>query len=101
VAGEGWPELLDVLKSFGRYAAAGAIAGPLVELDVRTLYLKDLSLFGCTVLGENVFKHLIDRIEQEKIAPLISETFSLDAIIKAQRQFETKQHIGKLVIDMS
>lgn len=101
VAGEGWPELLDVLKPFGRYAAAGAIAGPLVELDVRTLYLKDLSLFGCTVLGENVFKNLIDRIEQEKIAPLISETFSLDAIIKAQRQFETKQHIGKLVIDMS
>jgi len=101
VAGKTWPELLEVLKSFGRYAAAGAIAGPLVELDVRTLYLKDLSLIGCTVLGENVFKNLIDRIEAEEICPLISNTFSLSAIAEAQEQFEKKEHIGKLVIDMS
>ncbi len=50
VAGPGWPQLLDVLRPGGRYATAGAIAGPLVELDVRSLYLKDLSFFGCTYL---------------------------------------------------
>ncbi|MCP4371732.1 MAG: zinc-binding dehydrogenase, partial [Deltaproteobacteria bacterium] len=48
VAGPGWPALLEVLRRGGRYATAGAIAGPLVELDVRTLYLKDLTLVGCT-----------------------------------------------------
>lgn len=101
VAGAQWPDLLDVLKPFGRYAVAGAIAGPLVELDVRTLYLKDLSLFGCTVLGENVFKNLINRIEAKEIGPVISGIFSLNQIAKAQKQFEAKQHIGKLVIDMS
>ena len=42
----------------GRYATAGAIAGPLVELDVRTLYLKDLTLFGCTFQEEEVFENL-------------------------------------------
>lgn len=50
VAGKQWAELLDVLKPFARYAVAGAIGGPYVDLDVWTLYLKDLSLFGCTVL---------------------------------------------------
>ena len=60
VAGDKWPQYLEVLCPGGRYAVAGAIAGPLVELDVRTLYLKDLSLFGCTVLGPDVFKNLID-----------------------------------------
>lgn len=64
VAGEQWPELLDVLNPSGRYAVAGAIGGPLVELDVRTLYLKDLSLFGCTVLAKEVFSNLIKRIER-------------------------------------
>lgn len=39
VAGKQWPDLLDALKPFGRYAAAGAIAGAFVELDVRTLYI--------------------------------------------------------------
>lgn len=101
VAGPKWPELLNVLKPFGKYAAAGAIAGPLVTLDVRTLYLKDLSLFGCTVLDEGVFKNLVKRIEAEEIRPLVSGTFPLDQIIEAQQQFEKKQHVGKLVIDMS
>ena len=63
VAGEQWPEFLEVLRPKGRYAVAGAIGGPLVELDVRTLYLKDLSFFGCTVLEPEVFPNLIKRIE--------------------------------------
>jgi len=36
--------LLEVLKKGGRYAVAGAIAGPIVELDVRTLYLKGFGI---------------------------------------------------------
>ena len=41
VGGSNWPELLDILRPFGRYAVSGAIAGPIVDLDLRTLYLKD------------------------------------------------------------
>lgn len=100
VAGKQWASLLDVLKPFGRYAVAGAIAGPLVELDVRTLYLKDLSLFGCTVLGESVFSNLIKLIETGKVSPVVAHTFSLHQIAEAQKQFKTKRHIGKLVIDI-
>ena len=44
VAGPRWPGLLDVLRPGSRYGVAGAIGGPLVELDVRTLYLKDLNI---------------------------------------------------------
>ena len=69
VAGEKWGEFLEVLKPFGRYATSGAIAGPLVQLDVRTLYLKDLSFFGCTILAEEVFTNLISRIEKKKLNP--------------------------------
>jgi NADPH:quinone reductase-like Zn-dependent oxidoreductase len=71
VGGKQWPELLEVLKPGGRYAVAGAIGGPLVELDIRTLYLKDLSFFGCTVLGKGVFANLVRRIEQEDIVPVV------------------------------
>ena len=38
VGGEDWAELLTILRPFGRYAVSGAIAGPIVELDLRTLY---------------------------------------------------------------
>jgi len=100
VAGEQWPSLLEVLKPFGRYAVSGAIAGPLVQLDVRTLYLKDLSFFGCTVLDEAVFPRLVRRIEAGEISPLVAGTFSLRQIAEAQREFEKKRHIGKLVIEI-
>ncbi|RLA43346.1 MAG: alcohol dehydrogenase [Gammaproteobacteria bacterium] len=100
VAGERWAELLDVLKPSGRYAVAGAIGGPLVELDVRTLYLKDLSLFGCTVLEKEVFSNLIKHIEQNDVAPVVAKTFPLERIAAAQKYFEAKQHTGKIVLTL-
>ncbi len=48
VGGAGVSELLGLLRRGGRYAIAGAIGGPLSEIDLRTVYLNDLSLFGCT-----------------------------------------------------
>lgn len=84
VAGEQWLGLLEVLKPFGRYAASGAIAGPIVELDVRTLYLKDLSLFGCTVLSQEVFQNLIKRIEGGDVSAVVAKTFSLTQMAEAR-----------------
>ncbi len=101
VAGKQWPDLLQVLKPFGRYAVAGAIAGPLVALDVRTLYLKDLTFFGCTVLDEGVFENLIKRIEANQVIPVVARTFPLSQVAEAQRYFAAKQHVGKIVIDLS
>ena len=98
VAGPQWSALLDVLRPGGRYAVAGAIGGPLVELDVRTLYLKDLSLFGCTVLDPEVFPNLIDHIESRRLSPVVAETFPLDQIADAQTTFMSKKHIGKIVL---
>lgn len=98
VAGDKWPQLLEVLRPGGRYAVAGAIAGPLVELDVRTLYLKDLSLFGCTVLEPEVFSNLIQRIEQGSIRPVVARSFALEEIREAQTFFLKKQHVGKIVL---
>ena len=89
---------LDLLRPGGRYAVAGAIGGPLVELDVRTLYLKDLSLFGCTILDPEVFPNLIDHIERGRISPVVAETFPLEKIAEAQATFMTKKHIGKIVL---
>ena len=98
VAGPSWPGLLDVLRRGGRYATAGAIAGPLVELDVRTLYLKDLTLFGCTFQEDAVFENLVSYIERGEIRPLVAKTFALRDIRRAQEEFLAKGFTGKLVL---
>jgi NADPH:quinone reductase-like Zn-dependent oxidoreductase len=98
VGGSQWPRLLDILKRGGRYVVSGAIAGPLVELDLRTLYLKDLTFLGCTAQHPDVFPHLIGYIERGEIMPLVAKTFALSEIVTAQQEFQLKQHVGKIVL---
>jgi len=100
VAGPAWPQLPDVLRPGGRYAVSGAIGGPMVELDVRTLYLKDLSFFGCTVLNLEVFLNLVKLIESGAIKPLVAQTWPLEEIVDAQKAFDKKRHIGKIVLEI-
>ena len=98
VGGTQWPELLDALRPGGRYAVSGAIGGHMVELDIRTLYLKDLSLFGCTVLEPRVFTNLITAIEDGDVVPVVAKTFPLEQIAAAQTEFMSKKHTGKIVL---
>lgn len=98
VGGGQFPALLDVLKRGGRYAVAGAIDGPLVTLDLRTLYLKDLQLLGCTVLDAGVFHNLLRYIERGEIRPVVAAIHPLRDIVAAQREFLSKRHTGKIVL---
>jgi NADPH:quinone reductase-like Zn-dependent oxidoreductase len=98
VAGPKWPHLLEVLKRGGRYVTAGAIAGPIVELDVRTLYLKDLSFFGSTFQGPSIFEKIIGYIERNEIQPVVAKSYPLKDIALAQQDFLSKKHTGKLVL---
>jgi len=98
VAGPNWPRLLDALKVGGRYVTSGAIAGPLVELDVRTLYLKDLTFYGCTYQDDEVFANLVGYIERGEVRPLVAKTYPLRDIGAAQRDFLAKRYTGKLVL---
>ena len=98
VAGDGFGEMLKVLKRGGRYVSSGAIGGPLVTLDMRDFYLKDLTMIGCTAWDEPVFPNLISYIERGEIRPLLAKTFPLDQIVEAQRVFTEKKHVGKFVL---
>ena len=98
VAGDNWNQLIEILKPGGRYATSGAIAGPIVNFDVRTLYLKDLTFYGCTYQPIEVFKNLIRYIEKGKVKPLVAKTYPLKEIKKAQEDFLSKKHVGKLVL---
>lgn len=98
VGGDDWPNLLRVLRLGGRYAIAGAIAGPIAEIDLRTLYLKDLTLYGCTFQDDEVFTNLISYVESGEIRPTVAKTYLLNEIRQAQEDFLSKAHMGKLVL---
>lgn len=98
VAGAGFGAMLDVLRRGGKYVSSGAIGGPVVALDMRVFYLKDLTLIGCTGWDEPVFPNLISYIERGQIRPLLARTYPLEQIASAQQEFLKKSHVGNFVL---
>ena len=98
VAGPIWPQLIDVLSRGGRYTCAGAIAGPIVELDLRTFYLRDLTFTGATIVPPGVFANLVGYIERGEIRPLLAATYPLEQLREAQAAFIEKRHVGNIVV---
>ena len=98
VVGANFPAMLQVLRRGGRYVTSGAIAGPIVTLDIREMYLKDILLVGCTAWDEPVFSNLVAYIERGEIRPLVAQTLPLEKIVDAQRIFLEKKHVGKIVL---
>ena len=98
VAGDGFSNLPKLMRQGGRYASSGAIAGPMVQFDMRDFYLKDLNLIGCTAWDEPVFPNLVGYVERGEIRPLLAKTFPLAEIATAQAEFLEKKHFGNFVL---
>lgn len=98
VAGPMFNDLLRILRPEGRYTTSGAIAGPVVELDLRTMYLKHLELHGSSQGTRPAFRRLVDYIEQATVKPLLHGTYPLSEFHRAQQDFMSKGYIGNLVV---
>ncbi len=98
VGGDYWPTLIDILERGGRYTCSGAIAGPIVSLDLRTLYLRDLTFTGSTVIDPEVMGNLVRYIEAGEIKPALAATYPLRQLREAQTAFVAKEHTGNIVV---
>ncbi|MGK6315507.1 alcohol dehydrogenase family protein [Neorhizobium sp. DT-125] len=98
VAGPMFNDLLKILRPEGRYTTAGAIAGPVVQLDLRTMYLKQLELHGSSQGSRADFRRLVGYIESGKVRPLVGGVYPLSEFHRAQGDFMAKNFIGKLVV---
>ncbi|MGE3969643.1 MAG: zinc-binding dehydrogenase, partial [Dongiaceae bacterium] len=72
--------------------------GPVVPLDLRTVYLKHLELHGSSQGTRTAFKRLVGYIEAGKIKALLDRTYPLSCFNEAQRDFMAKNFFGKLVV---
>ena len=98
VGGAGWQDRLDALRPGGRYATSGAVAGPMVTGDLRTVYLNDLTLLGCTHQPREVFAGLVTIINAARLRPVISKTYPLRDIARVQNDLVAGTYPGKLVL---
>ena len=100
VGGDMFSLLIDCLRRGGRYSSSGCISGPMVQFDLRKLVYRDLQLTGATVIPPGSFAKLVKYIQDEKLKPVLAETWPLRDLAKAQQSFVKKAHIGKIVVTM-
>ena len=98
VGGSYFEAVIDVLARGGRDTCSGAIAGSIVDLDLRTLYLRDLAFNGSTVIPQHIFKDLVGYVERGAVRPLLAATYPLADLRRAQQAFIEKRHVGNIVV---
>ena len=98
IGGAGWGARLEALRPGGRYAVSGAIAGPMVEGDLRTVYLNDLTLFGCTHQSRETFAGLVTLINTGQVRPVVAKVYPLREMAAAQADLAAGRYPGKLVL---
>ena len=98
VGGNQVPHLLELLRAGGRYVTAGAIAGPMVTIDWRKLYLKHLTVLGSTMGTQQESKQIVAYVASGRLKPLLAGSYPLGQLVQAQKDFKKKAHFGKLVV---
>ena len=98
VGGMLFSPLIGALRQRGRYATSGAIAGPVVEFDLRQLIYKDLQFAGATITPPGLFQRAKKLIETGQLRPQLAAMFALKDLARAQEAFMAKSHIGNIVV---
>lgn len=99
VGGADFGALLDRVRDGGRLVTAGAIAGPVVSVDLRRLYLRQRTMIGSTMHTPADFDELTRVANDGGVAPLVADTFALAEIHEAQARFVGGDFVGKLVLE--
>lgn len=98
VGGEVLATVFPLLRDGGRLVIAGAIAGPVVEFDLRVLYLHQRRLIGSSMHTPAHFRQLVVLARRGAISPHVANVYPLTSIHEAQRAFASKGYVGKLVL---
>lgn len=99
VGGELFQGFLEALRPGGSIVTAGAVAGPVTEIDLRTVYLNQLEIVGSTMGTRSEFQDLVRYIENGEIKPVLAETYPLSEIHDAQRHFSRNDYVGSIVVE--
>ncbi len=89
---------LRSLKKNGRLCICGATTGPVVNLDLRYLFSRQLNVLG-SIMGTRQELLTITRLVGEgKLKPVIDEVFPLEKAADAHRKMEESRHFGKILL---
>lgn len=100
VGGAAWPLGFECVRKGGRIVLCGVTGGATAEINLRTLYWKQISVFGSTMGSLNDFRAMLEVVNAKRLKPVIDSIWPLEEIQSATRKMEEGRQFGKMVIQL-
>lgn len=98
--GEGYNDLLDLVKPGGRVVNYGATAGPPRKLDMFKLFWKQLHLIGSTMGSPEDFAAMVSFVNEHQIKPVVDQVAPLAEGAELVASMAGSPQFGKLVLEI-
>jgi NADPH:quinone reductase-like Zn-dependent oxidoreductase len=92
-------ESMKSLKPAGTLVTCGATTGPKVELELRFLFSRQLSLLGSYMGTMGRLYEVLGHVFARRLKPVVDHTFPLKDIRAAHEYMERSQMFGKIVLN--
>ena len=100
VGGDAFGSWVDVVRRGGRLVVAGAVAGPVVALDLRRVYLEQRRIVGSTMHTRAHLARLVELARAGEVRPVVARRFPLEEIREAQQALQAPGTFGKVVVEV-
>ena len=108
VAGSYVQKNIDVLARDGRYVIIAFLQGSKVEVDLRGVLGRRLTITGSTLrpqtpdekaaIADEIRTHVLPFLESGRVRPIIDSVFPLERAREAHALMESSRHMGKIVL---
>ena len=94
-----WEESVRSLKTGGTLVTCGATTGPNVDVDLRHLFARQLSLRGSYMGTMGELYEVMGHVFAGRLKPIVDSVFPLAEIRAAHEQLEKSAMFGKIVVN--
>lgn len=93
-----WEGCIRSLAADGRLVTYGGTSGPVVSLDVRRLFWKQLHIIGSTMASRSEFRAVMDLVFDGRLEPVVDRVMPLDEARQAYERLAAGEQLGKIVL---
>ena len=94
------PRSIRALARGGRVVVIGATAGPIAEIDLRTLFWRQASIRGSTMADAREFEEVLGHLATGELRPRIDSVHPYRDAAAAFARFDSPDLFGKIVVTL-
>jgi zinc-binding alcohol dehydrogenase/oxidoreductase len=100
VGGDTFSQLIRIAKPGGRIVTFGATRGPVPNLVMPLIFLKQLDILGSTMGNAEEFEQMLSFFQKHEIRPVIDRSFPLEQASEAVKRMQAGDQFGKILLEI-